>query len=325
MYNHLHIFEPVSPQKPVIPPADIPLDSVHEDEEQTEFISMPDVPKAPREPILTVISGVCTGLSARVEERPLFLGRDRDCRIILEGSGISRKHARVQQDMNGKVVIDDMGSTNGTFVDGQRITQHLLVGGEHIQIGPDTVVKFELRSALEDNRAVEQAEYGMMDQSTGLHNRRHFLSRLRRDFVQVILERQSISMIKLSVDGYTGIVDQFGYEGGEMILRRIASLIRADLHADDAVARWGEKKISVLLNNTSAKAAERIAENLLTTIRSTHIENKGRKMDFTVSAGVATVGDEDFSEPQDLLNDADDNLTRARQAGGDRRIGPDED
>ena len=56
------------------------------------------------------------------------MGRDRDCQLVLEGSGISRKHARVQQDSSGKVVIDDMGSTNGTFVDGQRITQHLLVG-----------------------------------------------------------------------------------------------------------------------------------------------------------------------------------------------------
>ena len=193
---------------------------------------------------------------------------------------------------------------------------------EHIQIGPDTVVKFELRSALEDNQEPAHMEHGLMDQSTGLHNRRHFLSRLRRDFVQVIRERQSISMIKLSVDGYSGIVDQFGYEGGEMILRRIANVIRADLHTDDAVARWGEKKNSILLNNTSAKAAERIAENLLATIRSAHIENNGRKIDFTVSAGVATLGEEHFGEPQDLLNDADDNLTRARQAGGDQAIGP---
>ena len=250
------------------------------------------------------------------------MGRDRDCRIILEGSGISRKHARVQQDMNGKVVIDDMGSTNGTFVDGQRITQHLLVGGEHIQIGPDTVVKFELRSALENNLPPESKDPGVMDQSTGLYNRRHFLSRLRRDFVQVIRERQSISMIKLSVDGYSQIVEQFGYDGGEMILRRIASLISADLHADDAVARWGEKKISILLNNTSAKAAGRIAENLLQTIRTTHVENNGRKIDFTVSAGVATVGEDDFCEPQDLLNDADENLAKAREAGGDQTMGP---
>ena len=283
---------------------------------------MPEVRNTPREPVLTVVAGVCTGLNALVEGKPLFMGRDRDCQLVLEGSGISRKHARVQQDLSGKVVIDDMGSTNGTFVDGQRITQHLLVGGEHIQIGPDTVVKFELRSALEDNQKAAHIDHGMMDQSTGLHSRRHFLSRLRRDFVEVIRERQSISMIKLSVDGYSGIVDQFGYEGGEMILRRIANLIQADLHSDDAVARWGEKKISILLNNTSAKAAERIGENLLATIRSTHIENKGRKIDFTVSAGVATLGEEDFGEPQDLLNDADDNLTRARQAGGDRAIGP---
>lgn len=283
---------------------------------------MPEVPNTPREPILTVISGMCTGMNARVEEKPLFLGRDRDCGIILEGSGISRKHARVQRDMNGKVVIDDMGSTNGTFVDGQRITQRLLVGGEHIQIGPETVVKFELRSALEDQSNPPAIEPAAIDQSTGLYSRRHFLSRLRRDFVEVIRERKDISLIKLCVDGYTGIVEQRGYESGEIILRRIASLIRADLHSDDAVARWGEKKISILLNNTNPKAAARIAENLLGTIRSTDLEDNGQKIPFTVSAGVASVGGEDISEPQDLLNDADLNLTRARQAGGDRAVGP---
>ena len=103
-------------------------------------------------------------------------------------------------------------------------------------------------------------------------------------------------MVKLSVDGYSAIVEQFGYAVGEMILRRIANLIRADLHTDDAVARWGENMISILLNNTTAKAAEGIAENLLATIHSTHTENNGRKIDFTVSARIATLGEEDFGE-----------------------------
>ena len=288
-----------------------------DDDENTDDVDTCESVTAPREPLLVVIAGAGTGISARIGDAPLVIGRDLGCGLALEGSGISRHHASVKRLPDGDIVREDQGSTNGTFVDGKRIAQQSLVGGEYIQLGPDTVLKFEYDADPEAKLREEELEQSILDQSTRLHNRRHFLSLLRRDFVQVLRERRSVSMIKLCIDGYSDIINEHGYDGSERVLRRIALLVRANLHEEDPVARWGEKKVAILLNNTSAKAAARIAEQLVVSIRSSPIQWEHKHIQFTISAGVATVTGEDVCEPADLLGEADDNLTKAREAGGD--------
>jgi FOG: FHA domain len=63
----------------------------------------------------------------------ITIGRE-GCEILLDNPQVSRKHAVIDR-VNGKHVLRDVGSTNGTFVNGRRITEHTLVKGDIIQIG----------------------------------------------------------------------------------------------------------------------------------------------------------------------------------------------
>lgn len=61
----------------------------------------------------------------------------------LSDSGVSRNHVEIAVHSKGVVTIADLGSTNGTFVSGQRVDQHSLHHGDVIGVGPDAVLLFQ--------------------------------------------------------------------------------------------------------------------------------------------------------------------------------------
>ena len=68
-------------------------------------------------------------------DRPVIrIGRTQDSEIRLADAGVSREHARVFQ-VGQDYFLEDLGSRNGTWVDGARISQHRLKTGERVQIG----------------------------------------------------------------------------------------------------------------------------------------------------------------------------------------------
>jgi pSer/pThr/pTyr-binding forkhead associated (FHA) protein len=74
-----------------------------------------------------------------LEHRTATIGRHADNDIVLAGPTVSARHATVRREPVG-VVLEDEGSLNGTFVNGQLVQQHLLEAGDQIQVGPHLLV-----------------------------------------------------------------------------------------------------------------------------------------------------------------------------------------
>jgi len=92
---------------------------------------------------LVVKSGGVIGTAYALESAEIFLGRDAQNDIVIAEADISRRHARLRR-ADGGYVIEDLGSTNGTFVNGQRLTApHRLRSGEEIRLGPHVVLVYE--------------------------------------------------------------------------------------------------------------------------------------------------------------------------------------
>ncbi|MEO8093272.1 MAG: FHA domain-containing protein [bacterium] len=90
------------------------------------------------ETLLVIREGVEAGKEIPLEGS-LTVGRAEDADLVLDDQGISRTHARLTADPAGPL-IEDLGSTNGTFVNGQRVTgAHRLSGGDEIQMGAAVV------------------------------------------------------------------------------------------------------------------------------------------------------------------------------------------
>ena len=95
---------------------------------------------------LIMRSGPTPGASFILEGDQLTVGRDATNEIVINDSEISRRHARLTF-QGGKYVLEDLGSTNGTFVNGQRLAgPRVLKAGEVVQFGEQIMLVFEVTS-----------------------------------------------------------------------------------------------------------------------------------------------------------------------------------
>ena len=74
------------------------------------------------------------GQRVRISERPIVLGRQPDCDVVLDDSNVSRRHAEIAL-RDGEIVLTDLGSTNGTKVNGTPVRSRVLVSGDAVQVG----------------------------------------------------------------------------------------------------------------------------------------------------------------------------------------------
>ena len=86
---------------------------------------------------LRVLSGEDAGRTVELPEagRPFILGRVQGCDLVIRDERASRQHAELRAEPGGGVRVVDLGSANGTFVDGRRVDEALLAGGEELRIG----------------------------------------------------------------------------------------------------------------------------------------------------------------------------------------------
>jgi hypothetical protein len=93
---------------------------------------------------LVMLAGPNTGGEYRLEKEMVLLGRDEKCDVIVADVEVSRQHARITGTPQG-YVLEDLGSTNGTFLDGDRVTgPRLLEAGSRIALSETVVFAFEL-------------------------------------------------------------------------------------------------------------------------------------------------------------------------------------
>jgi pSer/pThr/pTyr-binding forkhead associated (FHA) protein len=113
------------------------------DEDRTMFYEEPEAK------LLVVKSDTLEG-EIHLEEDETVFGRDEDTDITIEDKRISRKHCKISTE-EGNFIISDLGSSNGTFVNGQRVTQKTLESGDRIQIGSN-ILEFRIEKPVKPQK-----------------------------------------------------------------------------------------------------------------------------------------------------------------------------
>jgi diguanylate cyclase (GGDEF)-like protein len=154
----------------------------------------------------------------------------------------------------------------------------------------------------------------LMDDLTGLYNRRSFNIQLDRDIRLATRLGQPLALIMFDIDHFKRVNDMHGHSTGDQVLRIVARLVEAELRGVDTVARYGGEEFMVILPQANEDGASVIAERIRRSVEQAKMPEVGC---VTVSSGIAIYPD--YTEDRDtLLSFADRALYEAKRAGRNR-------
>ena len=128
-------------------------------------------------------------------------------------------------------------------------------------------------------------EQAVTDGLTGLYNRRYFEEALEKEVQRARRQKQPFSIIGIDLDFLKKINDTYGHNYGDLAIKTIANVLKANARSVDVPARIGGEEFNVLLPGISSQGAMIAAERIRKTIENTEIDTIGH---ITGSLGVAT-------------------------------------
>ena len=268
---------------------------------------------------LLVLSGPQFGRIFMLEPgRELVIGRREGCDIVIRDDGVSRRHASILAE-GGGARVRDLGSQNGTFVDGVRVTDCRLEDGNRIHMGVHSTLKFCFSDELEAEYQRKLAEGALHEPLTGLYNRRHFMERLAVELAAAQRHGRPLSLLLIDIDHFKQVNDAYGHLAGDEALKMIAHVMQGALRKEDVLARYGGEEFVVLARETPLAGGKALGERIRKAVERSRLTWEGHDLSLTVSIGVTvSVGvshfEPGFTERQ-IIEAADRALYRAKQAG----------
>lgn len=162
-------------------------------------------------------------------------------------------------------------------------------------------------------------ELSVIDQLTGLHNRRYMNGQLEQFMQRAVRGNQPLSLMMTDIDHFKAVNDTHGHQAGDDVLREIGKRLRANVRPTDVVCRTGGEEFVVLMPNTPGDLACAAAERIRKAVAAAGFPVLGGTKDLhiTVSAGVSTLqGAGDTID--DLMHRADTALYQAKTGGRNR-------
>lgn len=267
-----------------------------------------------------VIAGPNVGEMFKLEDKQT-VGRGANAEVRLSDTEISRSHAQLVLEAGG-VFVEDLKSTNGTFVNGEPITYRELADGDKIQVGTTTILKFSYHDDLDEEFQRRMYDAALRDALTGSYNHKYFLDRLESELAFAGRHKFHLALVLFDIDHFKRVNDQHGHPAGDAVLRELAAGILESVRKEDVFARYGGEEFALLSRGLDTAAAVRFGDRLRAWVEGHAFVHEGTRIPVTVSVGVVSFPDAPLADPAVFLKTADEALYRAKGLGRNKVCAP---
>jgi diguanylate cyclase (GGDEF)-like protein len=261
---------------------------------------------------LIVIHGTHLGKKYDLELPELIIGRNDDADIVIHEDNVSRKHSKIIQ-RGDKVIIEDLDSTNGTFVNTKKTKTTKLKDGDLVLIG-NTILKFISRGNIENAYHEEIYRLATLDGLTQCYNRKFFIEKLSNEFSRAQRYKRDLALVIFDLDKFKLINDMHGHQAGDFVLKKVASIIMRNLRKEDFLGRYGGEEFAIILPETNLNKSYALADKLRQLIAGVKFKYNNKELTITMSGGIASL-EGNLINYNDLIELADKALYIAKNKG----------
>ncbi len=272
-----------------------------------------DALETPAQWALVAYAGAALGRVFPLAAGQVVVGRAPDSGVPLLDGEVSRQHARFRVEA-GRVLVEDLESTNGTQVNGLSVRGIAeLRPGDRIAIGSH-VLKLVFLDPLERAFHETLLDLSTKDPLTGLANRGSALAELQNRFGLSQRYGRPLSVVVCDLDHFKSVNDTYGHGAGDFVLHTFGERLIATLREADLAGRIGGEEFLMVLPETDLTGARPFAERLRKAIAATPVPLASGGLTVTCSLGIAERTGDDLNAGQ-LLARADAALYRAKGGG----------
>lgn len=266
---------------------------------------------------LVVLQGTNVGEMHKIDGPELVVGRAASASVRLNDDGISRRHCRVMS-IGDQIIIEDLGSANGTLVNGELIQHHVLEEGDKIVLGATTTLKFTYQDNLDERFQTQMIEAALRDGLTRAYNKKFFQDRLENEFAYARRHQAMLSLVMFDVDHFKKVNDTYGHLAGDAVLVNLSRIAQATLRTEDVLARYGGEEFAVICRGIPLANAGVLGERLRARVETERFEYQGARVPVTISVGVAAIPSPRVTTASELVGEADSALYEAKRSGRNR-------
>ncbi|MGF1466365.1 MAG: FHA domain-containing protein [Sandaracinaceae bacterium] len=263
-----------------------------------------------RVPTLVAVRGPDAGRVLRLRHT-LVLGRGEAVDVPILDPKVSRRHVIVRCRQRA-TWVEDLGSKNGTFVNGVAITKRVLEHGDQLGLGPRVTFRYALQDPAD--LAVQQRLHGSSarDALTGAYNARYFDERLHAEAAYASRHDAELAVLLFEIDALAVLFEAYGPDADEAALVHVARILQGALRPEHALARYGVALFALACPGLSRDEAVALGEGLAVQVHRAPLTLAGVDYPLQLVCGVgqAKGGGDDLADQ--VLGEAYASLASAR-------------
>jgi diguanylate cyclase (GGDEF)-like protein len=267
-------------------------------------------------PYLSIVHPRDAIISFELNEEGLTLGRGMECDVQLPAAVISRRHCKVSC-VGQSIVVEDLASTNGTYLDNQRVDRAFLTPSNQLRVGP-FLLKLEYKGFMEIRAQNQLLEAARMDAVTGIANRGWFVAQSARMMAAMKDPANSLTAVMVDIDRFKNVNDQFGHAAGDAVLAGVARILAQEKHDDHLLGRFGGEEFVMMMPDIDHQEAFILCDRAREQIAKENFKFEGLGLSVNVSVGMATRTQGEIVSLDALISEADAAMYRAKRLGRNR-------